>query len=310
MTYQFHQEHALPIHASATVGQGNQLTLRDYSGESFPNLIHPESFPNITSLSIYSCNGLKSISISQNPKQPNQNKRQKRPLFNNMVCDSFVTRNFSSLVDVTIEKCENLSSLENFLQPDLIPAIKKIVIADCQNLELVPTERFGYLRFLEELKLCNCPKINSQRLLAPYLTMLELNNSGDLGGYIDCGFLTVLHLSGWRLSSIELQNWSPPLLQELNISNCAYLAFTRNNAGSSTFPSLIDIIIKNCQDLSSLEQFLEPAYIPAIKKIVIEDCSNLELVPTERFAYLPSLEVLEVRCWGIQENTSPSKRQA
>jgi hypothetical protein len=209
-----------------------------------------------------------------------------------MVCDSFITKNFSSLVDVTIEKCENLSSLEKFLQPDLIPAMKKIVIADCQNLELVRTEKFGYLHFLEELKLCNCPKIKSQHLLAPYLTMLELNNSGDLGGYIDCGFLTVLHLSGWRLSSIELQNWSLPLLHELKISNCASLAFTRSSVGSNTFPSIIDITIKNCQDLSSLEHFLELAYIPAIKKIVIEDCNTLELVPTERFAYFPSLKVL------------------
>ncbi|XP_066391095.1 disease resistance protein RGA2-like isoform X3 [Miscanthus floridulus] len=306
-TYQFCQEHALPIHASATAGQGNQLRLRDYQGASLPNSINPENFANITLLSIHNCNGLKSISVSRNSQQTNLNVKP-AVLFNNMVVgDSIGTSTFSYLVELTIEKCQDLSSLEHFLSPDYIPAIKKIVIADCQNMESVPTGSFGDFRFLEELNFWNCPKIKSKRLRAPSLKMIKLKNSGNVGGYIDCGSLTILHLTGCPLAAMELRNWGLPSLQELKISNCAFQTFTRSarfcpfhwlsfEEYCCTFPSLSDITIENCQNLSSLEQFLEPAYIPAIKKIVIGDCRNVEFVPTERFGDLHFLEVLEVLC--------------
>jgi hypothetical protein len=229
-----------------------------------------------------------------------------------VVGDSIGTSTISSLVDLTIEKCQDLSSLKQFLHPAYIPAIKKIVIADCKNVESVPTERFGYFRFLEELNFWNCPKIISEHLLTPSLKTLKLKNSGNVGGYINCGSLAILHLTGCPLAANELQNCGLPSLQELKISNCAFQTFTRKAYDCAfsfrveyccTFSSLSDISIENCQNLSSLEQFLEPAYIPAIKKIVIGDCRNVEFVPTERFGDLPSLEILEVlMCYAVQRS--------
>jgi hypothetical protein len=69
---------------------------------------------------------------------------------------------FSSLSDTTIENCKNLSSLEQFLEPAYICAIKKIVIGDCRNAEFVPTERFGDLHSLAVLEVLYCPKIRTK----------------------------------------------------------------------------------------------------------------------------------------------------
>jgi len=117
-------------------------------------------------------------------------------------------RTFSSLTDLVINCCKNLSSLEQFLQPASMPIIKKIEISDCGSLESVP--RFGDLRFLEELFVSHCQIIKSQRLFAPSLKKLDLENSGNLGGSIECSSLNILHLSNSPLESIELQMWKLP----------------------------------------------------------------------------------------------------
>uniref|UniRef100_A0A453N8B3 NB-ARC domain-containing protein n=1 Tax=Aegilops tauschii subsp. strangulata TaxID=200361 RepID=A0A453N8B3_AEGTS len=58
---------------------------------------------------------------------------------------------FLSLADITIDGCRNISSLEQFLCSDYVPAIKKIRIEHCEMLASVPTEKFGEFHFLEEL---------------------------------------------------------------------------------------------------------------------------------------------------------------
>ncbi|CAL4914916.1 unnamed protein product [Urochloa decumbens] len=272
VTYQFHQEHALPIHASATAEEGNQLRLCDYPGESLPNSVHPENFPNITFLSIHNCNGLKNISVSRNSQQTNVNAIQAMVLFtNNVVGDNIDRNTFSSLVDVTIEKCQNLASLEQFLQPALIPNIKKVVIADCQNLESAPTKGFRYLLFLEELKLCNCPKIKSQRLFSPSLKVLQLKNSGNLGGYIHCEFLTILHLSQCHLASIEVQNWDLPLLLQLEINDCPSLRTLENLTSIKS-----SVILPFFQSIVSTPAHLWSNNLASLQELRIEHCKNLE----------------------------------
>ncbi|CAL4931558.1 unnamed protein product [Urochloa decumbens] len=277
VTYQFHQEHALPIHARVAAEQGNQLRLCDYPGESLPNSVHPENFPNITFLSIHNCNGLKNISVSRNSQQTNVNVIQAMVLFtnNNMVGDNIDRTTFSSLVDVTIEKCQNLASLEQFLQPALIPIVKKIVIADCQNLESVPTEGFRYLLFLEELKLCNCPKIKLQRLFAPSLRVLQLKNSGNLGGYIHCEFLTILHLSECHLASIKVQNWDLPLLQQVKISDCPSLRTIEN---LTSIRSRRSRMIPFFKSIVSTPAHLWSKNLASLQELQIEHCKNLETI--------------------------------
>ncbi|CAL5058816.1 unnamed protein product [Urochloa decumbens] len=209
-----------------------------------------------------------------------------------------------SLSELSIEGCQNLLSLERYLEPNYMPAIKKVVIADCKSMESVPAERFGDLPFLEELKVWNCPKINSQCLFAPSLKKLELKNSGDLGDSIECSSLTILHLSLSDLASVELKKWSLPLLQELRISHCEHLKFiresepicndvSRGRVGSSTakFPKLTHLSVEICPMLETIDDLL--LYFPAIQSINISSCLLLSL-PTEifgRFSFLKDLDI-------------------
>jgi Leucine-rich repeat (LRR) protein len=113
----------------------------------------------------------------------------------------------------SIEQCETLSSLEQFVQPAYVPGIRKIKIEYCNRLVSLPS--FKDLRCLEELKVCKCPNINSTRLLAPSLKKLELDGDcGNLADNIDCSALTYLRISKSHLTSIQLQMWNLPALQE------------------------------------------------------------------------------------------------
>ncbi|CAD6221637.1 unnamed protein product [Miscanthus lutarioriparius] len=214
-----------------------------------------------------------------------------------------------SVTDVVIHSCQNLSSLEQFLQPGYVPTIKKIEISDCGSLESVPADRFGDLHFLEVLSVSKCPNIKSRRLFAPSLKKLYLEDSGDLGHKIECSSLTILHLLNCPLESIELQMRNLPLLQELEISSCPSLTViidsepiscdilqgeARSRAIDHTFVSLTDVEITNCSNLSSQEQFLQPVYMPIIMEIKNSNCRNLESVPTDRFGDFRFLEVLSV----------------
>jgi hypothetical protein len=203
ITYRFDQGCAVYCREGATNGQGGKFRFDKISSESLPIWFRPKYFP-IVSLSFNHCHGLKSIPLSRNSQSIHPNEIS-AGLVDNM---GSITSTFSSLIDVSIESCGNLSSLEQFLQPAYIPGTKRIVIADCPSLEFVPTERFGDLSFLEELKVCNCPKINSRRLFAPSLKKLELENSGNLGDNIQCCSLTCLQLSHPHRVSINLNEWS------------------------------------------------------------------------------------------------------
>jgi len=176
--YQFHHEEG-----ATNKEPRRQFKFVSHNGESPPCGFHAQNMPDITSLELVSWDNVNSND-----------------------------RTFSSLTDLVINCCKNLSSLEQFLQPASMPIIKKIEISDCGSLESVPADRFGDLHFLEVLCVCRCPMIKSQHLCAPSLKKLDLENSGNLGGKIECSSLTILHLSHNPLESIELQMWNLPLL--------------------------------------------------------------------------------------------------
>jgi hypothetical protein len=122
---------------------------------------------------------------------------------------------FSTLTEITIINCPRLSSLEQFLQLAYMPAIKKMLIKGCTNLET-----FGGLTSLEELKVRNCPKINSQRLLTSSLKNLSLEDSRNLGDDIDCCSLTTFHLSRYHLASLTFDREKVLLLTDLTAREC------------------------------------------------------------------------------------------
>lgn len=113
------------------------LGLEGYPCEYLPSWFHPLKMPKLASLQFGICNGFESISF------PNNNGRLGGIIF-------------SSIEHITIKGCQNLSSLEHCLHPSYVPAVRKIVIADCKRLVSLPIERFGDFHRLQELKVSNC----------------------------------------------------------------------------------------------------------------------------------------------------------
>ncbi|XP_039787162.1 putative disease resistance protein RGA3, partial [Panicum virgatum] len=168
---------------------------------------------------------------------------------------------FSLLTEVSITGCQNLSSLEQFLHPTtFVPAIRKIVIADCASVKSIPIE---WSPSLEEIRVSNCPKMT--HLSAPCVKKLKLYET--FGFNIDCSSLTFLHINSSQLPSIELEKWRLPVLQRLHIG-CECLKFIREfehistglslglaRARSSTakFPLLTHLIIEYCRKLENID---------------------------------------------------------
>ncbi|KAG0541414.1 hypothetical protein BDA96_02G014700 [Sorghum bicolor] len=270
-TCQFHHTHihSVDVRESASAtdkGQRGQFRIGNYKGESIPSWSHPQNLEQIHSY------------------------------------DS-TNSTFSSLTDVKIINCRNLSSIDQFLQPAYMPIIKKIEISCCASLESAPTERFGDLRFLEVLSVFHCPKIKSQRLFAPSLNELHLNNSGNLGYNIECSSLTIFNLSGYPLQSIELQMWNLPLLQKLEIrgrssltiiidseliSSDLSLGGARSRLGK--FPRLTHLTILGCDKLETIDDLL---HLPAVESIMIWSCELLSL-PANRLGCFPCLQHLDI----------------
>ena len=123
---------------------------------------------------------------------------------------------FLSLTNITIDNCENISSLEDFLLPDYVPAIKRISISDCKMLESIPGEVFGNFNFLEAFWIADCPNMRLQRLVSPSLKELNLLRSSIFCN-IDCCSLTSFHCQCEFATSIQLETWSLPALKRLEI---------------------------------------------------------------------------------------------
>ncbi|KAJ4806427.1 Disease resistance protein RGA2 [Rhynchospora pubera] len=92
----------------------------------------------------------------------------------------------SSLREVHIELCSNLTALNGFLEQDHVdfPALNKIFIAQCENLVQIPKDAFGKFESLTDLTIGNCPKlaaVEKQNTLVPSnLEKLSFKDCGEL----------------------------------------------------------------------------------------------------------------------------------
>uniref|UniRef100_A0A8I6YZD2 R13L1/DRL21-like LRR repeat region domain-containing protein n=1 Tax=Hordeum vulgare subsp. vulgare TaxID=112509 RepID=A0A8I6YZD2_HORVV len=252
------------------------LFLQNYIGVSLPSWFQPQKLPSLKSLTFVGCVGFESISSHMLSQSINLNKIPEVGIF-------------MSLTDLTIDGCYMLSSLEHFLHPEYVPAIKKIRIKDCKILKSIPTEKFGDLHFLEEVEVAKCPNICSQRLVSSSLKKLSLHESG-LFSNIDCCSLTYFDLSCDFVTSIQLDTWSLPSLWQLCVL-CRHLTSIAGSVGAFSSLRVLSVI---CGDMSTLDDLLSQNYLPAIEEINVKYCRNLLSLPGERFVSFTDLKRLVV----------------
>ncbi|XP_037482638.1 putative disease resistance protein RGA4 [Triticum dicoccoides] len=264
------------------------LSLENYAGISLPSWFQPQNLPNLKSLNFAACVGIESILSPMISQSVNLHEIP-------------VVAIFMSLTDITFDGCESILSLNHFLLPDYVPAIKTITIERCKMLASIPTEVFGGFHFLEELWIASCPNMRLQRLVSPSLKKLTLWNS-SLFCNIDCCSLTYFYLECEFVTSIQLQMWILPALQMLHIE-CKSLAsiggspnlsISASTGSIRAFSSLIVLSIRKCQKLSTLDDFLTQKYLPAIVKIELLYCMELLSLPGESFGSFTYLKHLIV----------------
>ncbi|XBH59998.1 hypothetical protein VPH35_114646 [Triticum aestivum] len=190
---QIMQENAIEVlRVMQPLTSTRSLSLKYYPGLSLPSWFHPQ---NINSNEI--------------------------PAVHKNIDDSIgISR---SLTELDFLCCQGLSSLDHFLHPDYVPAIKKISIMFCTRLTSLPTERFHNFCHLEKLSVNECPIMNWQRglVLPSSLQTLTLQECGDYSACIpgcieNLKSLVSLRLSGCMgVTSIPGSIWlSNPLLEE------------------------------------------------------------------------------------------------
>ncbi|EEE53233.1 hypothetical protein OsJ_36133 [Oryza sativa Japonica Group] len=215
------------------------LEVTGYQGENFcPSWFLPDNLPNMISLIFEECHNAKKISLHRLP------------------CTGF-----QYLINLYIIECTNLSSIEQFLQPCHIPAIKMISIKGCQELSLISAERFGGFRFLEALVIRDCPRISWENGLAlpPTLTSLSLVRCGDISKWIpDCLLnlsslvrLQLVGLSGTMFIPGSIWRNNLPLLDYLEICNFQELRFT---GVPEAIEEINNVLIDKCPMLKELKQ--------------------------------------------------------
>uniref|UniRef100_A0ACD5YC37 Uncharacterized protein n=1 Tax=Avena sativa TaxID=4498 RepID=A0ACD5YC37_AVESA len=266
------------------------LLRHGYPGVSLPSWFQTHNFPSLMTPSYINADGQESSSV---PK----------------------------ITDLIIDGCENLSSLEHIIHPAFVPVLQKMTIKNCNKLVSVPAGRLGDLCFLQELEVQGCPNIYCQcGLVAPSPKRLVLgkNNDwrryhtcGNLADNVDCCSLAYFSLSCNYLTSIQLQKWNLPAVEELQISTCQFLTSIIGHSGQlirgtgdvRAFPSLASLTIEWCETLSTIEwcetlstidDLLAEEYLPAIERIHVKCCSKLVSLPGERFGNFSSLMELEI----------------
>lgn len=266
------------------------LFILRFPGVYLPSWFQPQNFPRLATLSFENCGRLESSALSFSRVSQNID------LNETLDSNDAIIGTFSSLRDLTISMCGNIVTLNDFLDPASVPAIRKIHINDCTGLVSLPTICLGDLHCLEELEVVNCPNIRSQRLVAPSLKSLKVVNSGNLVHNIECCSLTNFEFC----SDCDTITLSIPALEKLYISECRYLT-SIGTGGIGAFPSLISLTVYRCDKLSTLDDFLTAEHLPAVEKILIVYCPELLSLPSERFARFHSLKDFEVE-WCTRVN--------
>ncbi|KAG2603797.1 putative disease resistance protein RGA3 isoform X1 [Panicum virgatum] len=176
----------------------------------------------------------------------------------------------SKLLFISIEECENLTSLGESLlsQTQYIGTIHVLRISDCKKLESVPLS-FREMSELRELDIRNCPRLRivssdvGDKILPPSLGKLVVKQCGDLE------FVLIESLHGLaNLSELVLENC--PGLESLpsadvwkNLKSLKFMEIIRcenltSFGGLGSLGSLISLKISGCSKLTELSLSMTP----------------------------------------------------
>ncbi|XP_010269701.1 PREDICTED: putative disease resistance protein RGA3 [Nelumbo nucifera] len=231
------------------------------------------------------------------------------------------TGTFSHLRKLTLHSCSNLTVADKLLH--CFPNLVRLEIRDCEQLtslpEIIPSDAhllqvsqrgkksaqaspkaFGEQHGLQELVICNCPKLielpysllaltnlkmlGCQRLIT--LPMLPSLRELDLAGPCDDESNILTSIAGINsLHSLRISHFSrlerlPKgllqgllLLQDLEISDCGMLSDLRDNLGFPCLSSLCRLEVEKCPELVSLPMDELPSGLQFLR---LSNCYKLE----------------------------------
>ncbi|XP_043694473.1 putative disease resistance protein RGA4 [Telopea speciosissima] len=185
-----------------------------------------------------------------------------------------VMGNLSSLEQLHIHNCSNLSSLPKGIQ--YLTAIKVLSIKQCYELHTLPKGMLGSLTSLEQLSISNFNGVNQ---------------FSDDQGLRNLTLLKELEIEDFP-NLLSLPEWIQHLtsLKTLKISTCPGLKTLPDDVLGS-LSSLEKLEIEGCSNLLSLPE--EIWRLTSLKRLRIWNCLGLTTLP-DRLGILSSLEELEI----------------
>ncbi|VAH55115.1 unnamed protein product [Triticum turgidum subsp. durum] len=166
-------------------------------------------------------------------------------------------RAFSSLTIVSISYCDKLSTLDDLLIQEYLPAIEEIYVTDCVTLLSLPGERFGGFPYLKDLRIHNCRSLNWQRRLVLPSSLQKLS----------------LHYCGDMFSSVPSCLTNLTSLVSLTMKGCQGIRCIPGDIWRCNLTSLELLEIRDCPDLVSIGG---ANAVEKIKSVWICECPNLK----------------------------------
>ncbi|CAM0901618.1 unnamed protein product [Alopecurus aequalis] len=170
-------------------------------------------------------------------------------------------RALTSLTSLTIESCYELSTIDNLLAREYLPAIQRIHVKACSKLVLLAGERFGSLSSLKELEISRCRGLSGTRgfVLPTSLQILSLVDCGDISALVpSClqnltSLVTLKIITCQGMTSIPGNLWSTDLtsLENLMIRYCKDIVYI---GGENTISEIKNVSIGGCPKLADLRQ--------------------------------------------------------
>ncbi|KAL1102487.1 hypothetical protein V6Z11_D05G368100 [Gossypium hirsutum] len=245
--------------------------------QGYPNLIPSLEleFSKLTSLVLYSCDGMKSLIDASKQQVP--------------------TTTFSNLRSLSLASMLALEELCNGPQPQgFLQKLETLSLRDCNEMiGAIPISQN-----LEELQVHQCGKM--QVLFQTVeLRSIEHYNLSSLK-FLNLFELTELRVI-WNgpIQAVNFQN-----LTQLNVRNCRSLRYIFSPTIAQYLPRLSELYISDCEELEQIidkdqkssQHHLQPICFPRLAEVIIFYCKNLKyLFPiTSAYGGLPKLKTISL----------------